>query len=91
MRYSRDDLMSHVLRTIEHAISIEMTELSETTYLPDLKEFDSLAIADILETLETALNVEVRPELLLPEAFETPCSIVDLFTRSLEKQDINSG
>lgn len=81
------DLVGQVLRALRQIVVLEPADLAETTYLPDLPGFDSLAIADLLETLEEALQVEVAPEHLLPEAFETPRAIADLFAQSLEDGD----
>lgn len=82
------DLVGQVLCALKQTLASAPADLAETAYLPDLPGFDSLAIADLLETLEDALQVEVAPERLLPEAFETPRAIADLFAQSLGNRDL---
>ena len=80
--YNSADIMPQVLRTIAGILSKTEHELVETTYLPGLIGFDSLAIVHILESLETTLGIEADPKLLLPEAFETPRAVTELFLKS---------
>ncbi len=80
--YDAADLVPQVIEVITHAMPNNTVVLTETTYLPGLREFDSLVIANVLEALETTLGIEAEPKLLLPEAFENPRTIADLFVRS---------
>jgi acyl carrier protein len=53
----------------------------------DLPGFDSIAAVELLERLETELDVEVPPELIVPEAFESLDSLAELFARPLQEVD----
>ena len=53
----------------------------------DLPGFDSIAAVEVLERLETELDVEVPPELIVPEAFESLDSLAELFARPLQEVD----
>ena len=51
----------------------------------DLPGFDSIAAVELLERLETELDVEVPPELIVPEAFESLDALAELFARPLQE------
>ena len=51
----------------------------------DLPGFDSIVAVELLERLETELDVEVPPELIVPEAFESLESLAALFARPLQE------
>ena len=53
----------------------------------DLPGFDSIVAVELLERLETELDVEVPPELIVPEAFESLDSLAGLFARPLQEVD----
>ena len=53
----------------------------------DLPGFDSIAAVEVLERLETELDVEVPPELIVPEAFESFDALAELFARPLQEVD----
>jgi acyl carrier protein len=53
----------------------------------DLPGFDSIVAVELLERLETELEVEVPPELIVPEAFESLDSLGALFARPLQEVD----
>ena len=53
----------------------------------DLPGFDSVVAVELLERLETELEVEVPPELVVPEAFESLDSLAELFARPLAEVD----
>jgi acyl carrier protein len=53
----------------------------------DLPGFDSVVAVELLERLETSLDVEVPPELIVPEAFESLDSLAELFARPLQEVD----
>lgn len=52
----------------------------------DLPGFDSIAIVDVLDRLETALGVEVPPELIVPEAFESLDSLTALLASAADSR-----
>ena len=84
--YTVSELMPDIFDVISRILPSTELPLTETTYLPGLKGFDSLFIANLLESLETVLAIEADSTLLLPEAFETPRSVAELFVRS-QKQE----
>ena len=53
----------------------------------DLPGFDSIVAVELLERLETELDVEVPPELIVPEAFESLDALAELFARPLQEVD----
>jgi acyl carrier protein len=53
----------------------------------DLPGFDSVVAVELLERLETSLDVEVPPELIVPEAFESLDTLAELFARPLQEVD----
>jgi acyl carrier protein len=53
----------------------------------DLPGFDSVVAVELLERLETELDVEVPPELIVPEAFESLDALAELFARPLQEVD----
>ena len=53
----------------------------------DLPGFDSVVAVELLDRLETELDVEVPPELIVPEAFESLDSLAELFARPLQEVD----
>ena len=53
----------------------------------DLPGFDSIVAVELLERLETELEVEVPPELIVPEAFESLDALAELFARPLQEVD----
>lgn len=50
----------------------------------DLPGFDSIAAVAVLERLEAEFGVEVPPELIVPEAFESLDGLAELFARPLQ-------
>ena len=53
----------------------------------DLPGFDSVVAVELLERLENSFDVEVPPELIVPEAFESLDSLAELFARPLQEVD----
>jgi acyl carrier protein len=51
----------------------------------DLPGFDSVAAVAVLERLEAEFGVEVPPELIVPEAFESLDGLAELFTAPLQE------
>ncbi|HXM55683.1 MAG TPA: acyl carrier protein [Candidatus Dormibacteraeota bacterium] len=49
--------------------------MTPTTQLLELPGCTSLAIATLVERLEERLQVEIAPELIVPETFATPLTI----------------
>lgn|GEM_PF-4288069 len=80
--YTATELIPSVCDIISRLLPSTEVPLTEATSLPRLQGFDSLFIANLLESLETLLEIEIEPALLLPEAFETPQSVAELFVRS---------
>lgn len=86
--YTINELTLHVLKVIAEIVP-SSSLLTETTYLPGLREFDSLMIVMILERLEETLGIEVEPTLILPESFETPGTISELLRKNLALSSMN--
>ncbi|HEU5381198.1 MAG TPA: phosphopantetheine-binding protein [Ktedonobacteraceae bacterium] len=80
--YTLSEIMPVTLEVVTKVFADDSLLLTETTYLPDVGGFDSLRIVTILETLEATLGIEAEPSRLLPEAFETPRKIAELFVES---------
>lgn len=56
--------------------SADAPELGPQTRLLELRAFDSLALASLVELLEARLGRLLPDEAIVPESFETPASIV---------------
>jgi acyl carrier protein len=71
-----------VIDAVATATRQEFDVVAAAGSLFDLPGFDSLAIASVLEQLETALSLEVPPSEIVPEAFETVESLIAMLARA---------
>jgi acyl carrier protein len=68
-------------------LQLPLEDVSSGTSILDLPGFDSIAAVEVLERLESELDVEVPPELIVPEAFESLDTLAELFARPLQEVD----
>lgn len=59
-------------------------EIVESTSLLDLKGFDSLFVANLLERVEDQVGAQMDPALMLPETFATPGALADAMIKSFK-------
>ncbi|MGP3999323.1 acyl carrier protein [Streptomyces sp. 8N706] len=69
-----DPLLAEVIGCVERVLQA-YGEIGPETSLLDREDFDSIAIADLISEVETALGTELAPELIVPETFATPESL----------------
>ncbi len=67
----RAEFSQRVVEAVADVLRVPPAEVTAARSLFDLPGFDSLAVVAVLERLESALGVEVPPELIVPEAFES--------------------
>lgn len=80
-----------VAEAVSAVLGTPAADVLATATLFDLAGFDSLAVVSVLDRLETELHVEVPPELIVPEAFESVDSIVHLLARTLAPRCVPGG
>lgn len=75
-----------MINLVVEAVRLEMQETTgaivATTLLQELKGFDSLLVANLLERLESHLGFEMDPALILPETFVSPLTIAEALIQS---------
>jgi acyl carrier protein len=81
----------HVVAAVSSVLGAPAADVRSVPTLFDLPGFDSLAVVAVLDRLETALRVEVPPELIVPEAFESLDSVVRLLDRTLATTSAPGG
>jgi len=68
-------------------LRVPLAEVRSGVSILDLPGFDSIAAVEVLERLEIELDVEVPPELIVPEAFQSFDALAELFARPLQEVD----
>jgi acyl carrier protein len=69
---------------VAEILRLPLDDVRSGTSILDLPGFDSITAVEVLERLESELDVEVPPELIVPEAFESLGTLAELFTRPLQ-------
>ncbi|MFI5808663.1 AMP-binding protein [Streptomyces sp. NPDC051561] len=81
----RADIVEQIRVALCSALGREVTELSETTSLFEDLAVDSSSVLELLLTLEELVGLEIDPEALEPEIFETVGSLADYVESDLAK------
>jgi acyl carrier protein len=68
-------------RAIAQVLRIPARTVTESASLLDLPGFDSITVVAVLERMENIFEIEIPPELIVPEAFESLETLADLFVR----------
>jgi acyl carrier protein len=71
-----------VATRLAEVLGVSAETALDTPSLFDLPGFDSVAVVSVLERLEDELGVEVPPELIVPEAFESVTSLTQVIEAS---------
>lgn len=66
---------------IAQVLRITALDVEASASLLELPGFDSIAVVAVLERLEDVFEVEVDPELIVPEVFESLDTLANLFVR----------
>lgn len=74
-----------VIAAIRATLRDATLPIDATTALQDLKGFDSLAIAGLIERLEDQLGIEMDPGLILPETFTNPSTLAEALLQSYQE------
>ena len=72
---------------LAEVLRLPLEEVDSGASILDLPGFDSVAAVAVLERLEAELDVEVPPELIVPEAFDSLDALAALFARPLQGVD----
>ena len=81
------DLRERAAEVLAEILRLPIEEVTSGASILDLQGFDSIAAVELLERLESELDVEVPPELIVPEAFESLDTLAELFARPLQEVD----
>ena len=81
------DVRDRAAEALAEILRLPLEEVSSGVSPLDLPGFDSIVAVELLERLETSLDVEVPPELIVPEAFESLDALAELFARLLQEVD----
>ena len=81
------DLRERAAEVLAEILRLPVEEVTSGASILDLQGFDSIAAVELLERLESELDVEVPPELIVPEAFESLDTLAELFARPLQEVD----
>ena len=81
------DLRERAAEVLAEILRLPIEEVTSGASILDLQGFDSIAAVELLERLESELDVEVPPELIVPEAFESLDTLTELFARPLQGVD----
>jgi acyl carrier protein len=81
------DVRERAAEVLAEILRLPLQDVTSGASVLDLPGFDSIAAVDLLERLESELDVEVPPELIVPEAFESLDALAELFARPLQKVD----
>jgi acyl carrier protein len=88
MRPAGDGIVRRLAaEALADVLRLPLEEVTSGASILDLPGFDSVAAMDVLERLEAGLDVEVPPELIVPEAFESLDALAELFARPLQGVD----
>ena len=81
------DVRDRAAEVLAELLRLPLQEVDAGGSPLDLPGFDSVVAVELLERLETELDVEVPPELIVPEAFESLDALAELFARPLQEVD----
>ncbi|MER5501423.1 MULTISPECIES: acyl carrier protein [unclassified Streptomyces] len=79
----RTDIVEQIRVALETALGREVAEVSEDTSLFADLAVDSSGVLELLLTLEDSVGLEVDPEALEPEIFETVGTLADYVASGL--------
>lgn len=82
--WDEHELREHVVQVTAAVLATDPVAVDHSRELPDLPGFDSVAVVEILETLERELGIEVPAEAIVPEAFTDVAALVRLLVLALE-------
>ncbi|KAB1162366.1 acyl carrier protein [Micromonospora sp. DT46] len=84
----RSEIIEHLRISLSVVLNRELPELSaETQILEDL-EIDSIRFIELIMSLEDTLQLDVDPESLEPEVFQSVGSFADYIQTRLQQVDV---
>jgi acyl carrier protein len=81
----KDEMVATVIQAVQSEMQMPDASIEDATSLPDLKGFNSLIVASLLERLELQFDCEMDPALILPETFANPRAIAEAFAQSMKE------
>ncbi|WP_320065734.1 acyl carrier protein [Micromonospora sp. RTGN7] len=84
----RSEIIEHLRISLSVVLNRELPEFSaETQILEDL-EIDSIRFIELIMSLEDTLQLDVDPESLEPEVFQSAGSLADYIQTRLQQVDV---
>ena len=84
----RPEIIEHLRNSLSVVLNRELPEFSaETRILEDL-ELDSMRFIELLMSLEDTLGLDVDPDSLEPEVFQSVGSLADYVQRQLAREKV---
>ena len=81
----KDEMVAKVIQAVQSEMQMPDASIEDATSLPDLKGFNSLIVASLIERLELQFGCEMDPVLILPETFANPRTIAEAFAQSMRE------
>ncbi|MBO4204634.1 acyl carrier protein [Micromonospora echinofusca] len=84
-------LRDRVAATVGGVLAVPVDSVTAAVSLFDLPGFDSVAVVTVLDRLESDFDVEVDPDEIGPEVFESLDTLTDLVGRALAGPTTTGG
>ncbi|HEY4023716.1 MAG TPA: acyl carrier protein [Pseudonocardiaceae bacterium] len=81
----RSQVVEHVRVALAEVLNRDLPTLSEQTRLFEDLALDSTSVIELLMGLEDTIDLEIDPDELEPEAFQTVASLTDYIEASFRK------
>jgi acyl carrier protein len=81
----RAEILVQLRSSLTEVLNREVPELREEARLFDDLSLDSTSVIELLMSLEDTVGLEIDPEELGPEVFQTVASLVDYIAAGLDK------
>jgi acyl carrier protein len=81
----RTQIIEHVRVSLAEVLNRELPPLTETTRLFEDLALDSTSVIELLMGLEDTIDLEIDPDELEPEVFQTVASLTDYIQAGFSK------
>jgi acyl carrier protein len=82
---NRTEIVSHLQAALSAVLGREVTDLRPDLRLFEDLDLDSTSVIDLLMSLEDTIGLEIDPDELGPEVFETVASLTDYIEAGFSK------
>jgi acyl carrier protein len=83
----RSEIIEHLRISLSVVLDREITEFTAETRIIEELEIDSIRFIELIMSLEDTLGLDVDPETLEPEVFQTAGSLADYVQARLTRAD----